>query len=134
MSGKEDLKVLMVDDLLLARHLLRMSLNKLGIVNIVEANNGLKALEMLEECHAAGTPVNLILCDINMPEMNGLQFLQTVRSDERFKNTPFVVVSVSSDSDSAQAALEAGATEHFIKPLNAPVIEKKLAAILKTIA
>ncbi len=133
MSYKKDLKVLMVDDFMLARHLLRTSLTKLGIVNIVEANNGVKALEVLTECHNADTPVALILCDMNMPEMNGLEFLQTVRSDERFKNIPFVVVSVSSDSAAVQSALQAGATEYFIKPLNAPVIEKKLAAILNNL-
>jgi two-component system, chemotaxis family, chemotaxis protein CheY len=114
-------RALVVDDSRAIRSMLRRLLQGLGF-EVAEAGNGAEALENLE----TGGRFDLALVDWNMPVMDGLEFVKTMRSDRRFADV--VVLMVSSESDPAKVAraLMRGADDYVIKPLTAEVLVQKL--------
>jgi two-component system chemotaxis response regulator CheY len=97
------------------------TLRELGF-EVTEAANGQEALE----CLAREPEVNLVLCDWNMPVMNGLEFLQAVRADSKYAATQVVMVTTETETDQMVRALEAGANEYVMKPFTREVLEEKL--------
>ncbi len=104
-------RVLVVDDLLTMRRLIAAILRELGITQIAEASNGPKALEYL-----AHHPVDLLICDWNMPGMTGLEVLQAVRADPRFKDLPVLMVTAEGSVEQVRDAIAAGVTSYVVKP------------------
>jgi two-component system chemotaxis response regulator CheY len=115
-------RALVVDDSRAIRAMLRRLLTGLGF-EVAEGGNGAEGLTQL---YAAAEPVDLVLCDWNMPVMDGLTFLKTMRAERRFADV--VVLMVSSESDPAKVAraLMRGADDYVIKPLTADVLLAKL--------
>ena len=124
--GFEYAKVLLVDDSRLIRMGLRRSLESIGLKNIVEANHGREAIEML-----AREPYGLRLLDMEMPEMNGMEVLQVMRDTPFHAWPPVIVISGgagNSTIDDAVKCIELGAEDYLPKPFN-PVL---LRARVKT--
>lgn len=99
--------ILLVEDDEVDVEAVRRMLRKNNILNTVyEARDGVEALEMLTERHAGATPLQpcVMLVDINMPRMNGLQLLEAVRGDERLRdNIVFILTTSSREEDRAKA-------------------------------
>jgi two-component system chemotaxis response regulator CheY len=130
----KDLTVLVIDDFALARHYARQALTELGINNILEAKSGKEGLDMLTHYQQKGKSVQLIISDLNMPDMSGLELLQALRSDKKhFENIPFVLMTVEGDETVIAQAMKLGALDYFVKPSSIPIIAKKLAQILKNL-
>jgi len=111
-AGK--LRVLVVDDAALVRMYYREALEGAGY-EVAEALNGLEALEKLTE-----RPADLLIVDINMPQMDGLSFLKVLRRQPlETASTPAVVVSTEAKPQDVEAALEAGANFYLVKPVQA---------------
>src|SRR5574343_1859415 len=121
--GFERAKVLLVDDSRLIRMGLRRSLESIGLQNIVEANHGREAIEMLVR-----EPYDLMLLDMEMPEMNGMQVLQVLRDSPHHPWPPVIVISGGAGIDDAVNCIELGAEDYLPKPFN-PVL---LRARVKT--
>lgn len=121
--GYEHAKVLLVDDSQLIRMGLRRSLEAIGLHNIVEANHGREAIEMLVR-----EPYDLMLLDMEMPEMNGMQVLQVLRESPYHAWPPVIVISGGTALDDAVKCIELGAEDYLPKPFN-PVL---LRARVKT--
>lgn len=121
--GFEQAKVLLVDDSRLIRMGLRRSLESIGLQNIVEANHGREAIEMLVR-----EPYDLMLLDMEMPEMNGMQVLQVLRDSPHHPWPPVIVISGGTGIDDAVNCIELGAEDYLPKPFN-PVL---LRARVKT--
>ncbi len=103
--------ILVVDDSTTMRQTLTLSLQRAGY-SVLQARDGLNALETLQQ-----TPeINLILCDIEMPNMNGFEFLDQRRQDSRMVNIPVVMLSSRSNSKHQRLAMTLGATAYFTKP------------------
>jgi len=100
------------------------TLREMGF-DITEAGNGQEALERLE----CDPELSLILCDWNMPVMNGLDFLVRVRADSRFSGTVVVMVTTETEVGQMVRALEAGANEYVMKPFTREIIEEKLRLV-----
>jgi two-component system chemotaxis response regulator CheY len=119
------LDILIVDDSAGVRKILQRVIRKaevpLGVVH--EAGDGCEALEVLKT-----KTVGLILSDINMPNMNGLELLSRLKSDEAFRNVPVVMVSTESNQAKVLEAVQLGAAGYVRKPFNAEQIKEKLAA------
>jgi len=77
----------------------------------VEAASGLEAIERL-----AVAPINLMVLDLNMPDMHGLEVLGFVRANQKFHNIPIIVLTTRDDAASRDAAAQAGATRYLTKP------------------
>ena len=118
------MQALIVDDSRVLRRILGAYLQQLGF-EVSEAGNGREALDQL---HTSDCP-NVVLVDWNMPEMNGLEFIQSVRSEERFRNLPLMMVTTELEMDHVAAALDMGANEYVMKPFTKESLADKLQLI-----
>lgn len=115
--------VLVVDDFLTMRRIVRNQLEEIGFRDIEDAEDGESALRKLRS-----KEFHLIISDWNMQPMTGLEFLKEVRADRRYKNLPFIMVTAESKVENVKAAREAGVTNYIIKPFTAELLRKKIAA------
>jgi len=125
-----NLRVLCVDDHETVRMLFLKSLTDLGVENIVEAENGKTALEKIQAAHRDQQPFDIVFCDWNMPIMNGLELLQTLRNDPNFISIPFVMVTVNSDESEVVDAMRAGVSEYIVKPFDTKSIDRTIRRLL----
>jgi two-component system, chemotaxis family, chemotaxis protein CheY len=110
-------KILIVDDSATIRKMVRASLRGLESVEFVEAGNGLEAIEQL----ALG-PVALIVLDLNMPDLHGVDVLKFVRGHQACRDVPVVVLTTRGDEASRETVLAAGATQYLTKPFAPEVL------------
>ena len=110
-------KVLIVDDSATIRKMVRASLRGLEEVDFVEAGNGLEAIEQI-----ALDPVALIILDLNMPDMHGVDVLKFLRRHQGYRDVPVVVLTTRGDDSSRETALAAGATQYLTKPFTPDVL------------
>ncbi len=108
----EHLKILAVDDDIINLKLLKSMLRKSDAIDeIVEASNGADALAILKERH----DIDIVLLDIIMPIMGGIEMLKVLRADESFKAIPVIVLTT--DETKKSEALESGANDFLMKPI-----------------
>ena len=124
-SRAKDYSVLVVDDSPTMRRMVMTSLKKLGGVNFTEAGSGLEAIERL-----ALLPVNLMILDLNMPEMHGIEVLQFVRSHRKYRDLPIVVLTTRGDDSSRSEAMASGATDYLTKPFEASELLAHVSKLL----
>jgi two-component system chemotaxis response regulator CheY len=91
--------------------MVRAALGPLTGATFVEAGSGLRAIEML-----GMEPVQMVLLDLNMPDMHGLDVIRFLRSHDRYRDLPVIVLTTRGDESSRQAAMEAGASHYLTKP------------------
>lgn len=125
----KDLSVLIIDDEVFMQKLLQRVLNDMGVKNINKANNGAKGLELLGKL---SSPPDVILCDLNMPEMNGLMFTSKLRghSKPELKDIPVLVVTGHSDAKIVDAAVKIGINGYVVKPVSVDTLTKRLTHAL----
>jgi two-component system chemotaxis response regulator CheY len=121
----KDLTVLIVDDFVTMRRIVRKILRDLDFQNIIEAEDGLAALEILKT-----TKVDLIVSDWNMPRMTGLDLLREVRSTDNIKDTPFLMVTAEAQKENIVEAVKARVSNYIVKPFTAATLEEKLSKIV----
>lgn len=115
---------LVVDDSRAIRRILSRMLEELGW-EVHEAEHGRQALEIL----AATERMDVALVDWNMPEMNGLEFVKSVRASQRWNALPLMMVTSETEFDNMEAALSAGANEYAMKPFDQTIIRDKLSIL-----
>lgn len=124
---KANMKIMIVDDCPTTRKLLGLYLRGRGY-DLIFAENGLDALEKL-----ASERISLILSDLNMPYMDGIELLKTIRSDPTLSHIPFLMVTTEADEEEKRRALDSGADGYLVKPVTAEVILQNIKSILKDI-
>ena len=122
---RNDVRILLVDDLTSMRKVVRKLLGSLGFTNVREARDASEAVQMLSL-----SEFDLIISDWNMPTMSGHQLLEFVRSGARHEGVPFVMLTVQSDKESVLAAKESGVSDYLVKPFTADELESKLQRLL----
>lgn len=107
------LNILIVDDSSLTRKAIRRIIDMLSldVEQVLEAENGLEALEVL-----AKTNIDLVLADLNMPEMNGIEMIYHMRGNEATKDIPVVLVTTESSTTRIEGLLANGAKAYLHKP------------------
>jgi two-component system chemotaxis response regulator CheY len=118
------MRFLIVDDSSTMRRIIINTLAKLGYQTFLEAGNGREALEKL----AAG-PVDLIITDWNMPEMDGLDFVRSLRSTTYGKNVPVLMVTTNAANADVAEAIKAGVNNYVVKPFTADTLKEKILAV-----
>ena len=116
------MKLLLVDDSSTMRRIQKTQLSSLGIVDIVEAGNGVQALEVLH----GNLGFDIVLLDWNMPEMNGLELLKNIRANDAWKGIKVIMCTSESDKGRVMEALAAGANNYIVKPFTPETIKEKL--------
>jgi two-component system chemotaxis response regulator CheY len=117
------MRALVVDDSRAARAILKKLLRENGYEEIIEAENGLEGLVRLKR---ADDIPDLVLVDWNMPEMDGLEFIKRVRSEDTYSGTLVMMVSSETDTAKVTQALDAGANEYLMKPFESDGLGEKL--------
>jgi two-component system chemotaxis response regulator CheY len=118
------MRALVIDDSRTVRVIIGNILREAGI-ELIEAGNGREALAQLER----GAPVELMLVDWNMPEMNGLDFIREVRSQPAHQAARILMVTSESQGEQVIKALNAGANEYLMKPFKKEVLLAKLSLL-----
>lgn len=119
------LKILIVDDQYSVRQVTRMALEEIGVRHIYESENGKKAFET-----ATIQPLDLIISDFNMPEMDGLGLLQAVRGNPAVRRVPFILLTGRGDRELVVKAAQAGVNNYLIKPFTSAVLRQKIEQVI----
>jgi two-component system chemotaxis response regulator CheY len=119
------LKVLIVDDQNSVRQMTRMTLEQIGIRHIHEAENGVAAMQT-----ASLQPLDLIISDYNMPEMDGLSLLRAVRGHPVVRKLPFILLTGRGDRELVVKAAQAGVNNYLVKPFTAQVLREKIEQVM----
>jgi two-component system chemotaxis response regulator CheY len=125
MSVDTAMQVLVVDDYKTMIRIIRNLLKQLGFNNVDDAADGSAALEMMRS-----RKYGLVISDWNMEPMTGYELLKEVRSDEKLKATPFIMVTAESKTENVIAAKKAGVNNYIVKPFNAATLKGKLVTVL----
>lgn len=124
-SIRKGLKILVVDDHAPMRKLVRSLLLDLGFQNISEAAGAVDAVTMLK----SGQSFDLIISDWNMPTMTGLELLAFMRSDDRTKEIPFLMITAEGERENIIKAAKAGISQYILKPFTVEALQQKLEKI-----
>jgi len=123
-------KVLVVDDMLTMRKLVRRCLKDLGFTDVTEADDGETAWPLLESgASGSSTPFQLVVSDWNMPKVTGLALLKRVRGHEAMKNLPFLFVTAEGEKQQIVEAIQSGVSNYIIKPFTPATMKEKLVAV-----
>lgn len=126
-SLNADTPVLVIEDSLVDRDINMTLLKELGFNNVIGAKEGQEALVTMSKLQQNAEPVGLVLCDWNMPNMSGIDFLKIVRSDKNFWATPVFLVTSNHDRAHIITALKAGVSGYVVKPVAFDSIKRKLS-------
>jgi two-component system, chemotaxis family, chemotaxis protein CheY len=122
-----EIRALIVDDSSVMRKIVERSLRQAGLESLIvlEAGSGVEGLELLK-----AKQVDLILSDINMPAMDGLEFLRQQRSQQLATGVPVVMITTESSEEHVRQAIEAGAMGYIRKPFTADQVKQKVVSLL----
>jgi two-component system chemotaxis response regulator CheY len=104
-------RILVVEDSPMTRSLIVSSLEEIGDFTVIEAANGFQALRKLPEVNP-----DLVITDINMPDINGLEVVRFVKQNENFKHIPVIIVTTEGRDVDKERGLKLGADRYLIKP------------------
>jgi two-component system, chemotaxis family, chemotaxis protein CheY len=123
----DKIRALIVDDSSVMRKIVERSLRQAGIEleKVLEASNGSEALAVLHE-----NAVDLILCDINMPVMDGLEFVRATAAEPKAKGVPIVMITTEGSESHVVQALTAGARGYIRKPFTPDQVKEHVLPVL----
>lgn len=119
-------RFLVVDDFSTMRRIVRNLLKELGYTNVDEAEDGAVALQKLNSA-----PFDFVVTDWNMPNMDGLTLLQTIRQTPHLKHLPVLMVTAEAKKENIIAAAQAGASGYIVKPFTAATLSEKMTKIFE---
>ncbi len=119
-----NIRVLIVDDFSTMRRIVRNVLRQLGFNNVVEADDGTTAWEVLQR-----EKIEFIVSDWNMPQMTGIELLRKVRADEKLCDTPFLMVTAEAQQENILEAVQAKVSNYIVKPFTADTLKQKIDKI-----
>ncbi|MCK0511024.1 chemotaxis response regulator CheY [Aromatoleum buckelii] len=122
------MKFLVVDDFSTMRRIVRNLLKELGFTNVDEAEDGAVALQKLNS-----SSFDFVVTDWNMPNMDGLTLLQTIRQTPHLRHLPVLMVTAEAKKENIIAAAQAGASGYIVKPFTAATMAEKLEKIFEKI-
>jgi two-component system chemotaxis response regulator CheY len=123
-----DLKILAVDDSPTMRRIIINTLKRAGFQDVVEASDGKDALAKLKT-----DKFNFVITDWNMPEMDGLTFVSTLRADPDFQSLPVLMVTTRSVKEDIIEAMKAGVNNYIVKPFTPETLAEKINKVLESV-
>lgn len=124
MAYDPNMRVLIVDDFATMRRIVRNILRQIGLNNVVEADDGTTAWDILNR-----EKINFIVSDWNMPNMTGIELLRKVRSSEQFADIPFLMVTAEAQQENIIEAVQAKVSNYIVKPFTAETMKQKIDKI-----
>lgn len=124
-KDKSKFAILIVDDKVNMRRTIRNMLRIMGLTNLREAEDGDVALRKIKS-----EKLDFVICDWNMPRMNGVEVLRAVREDDRYKDLPFLMITAEVEEGTVAESIEAEVDGYILKPFVPKTLEDKMASIL----
>ena len=124
MPAVSALSVLIVDDQLTIRSLVRNGLQQIGVTNTREAGDGEEAVAAL-----VARPAHLVITDFNMPKLDGLGLLRAIRSYEPIRNTAVIMLTGRADPELVQRAAQYGVNNYLVKPFTVATLREKIEEV-----
>ncbi|MEN7530822.1 MULTISPECIES: chemotaxis response regulator CheY [unclassified Cupriavidus] len=125
----KNIKILVVDDFPTMRRIIRNLLKELGFNNVEEAEDGAAGLEKAKD-----GSFQFVVSDWNMPNMDGLTMLQSIRATPGIEKTPVLMVTAEAKKENIIAAAQAGANGYVVKPFTAATLDEKITKIFEKLA
>lgn len=119
-----NMRVLIVDDFSTMRRIVRNILRQIGLNNVVEADDGTTAWDILNR-----EKIDFVVSDWNMPKMTGIELLRKVRSSEEFAELPFLMVTAEAQQENIIEAVQAKVSNYIVKPFTADTLQQKIDKI-----
>ena len=126
MATADELRFLVVDDFSTMRRIVCNLLKESGFTEMEEAEDGKSALAKLRK-----GKFDFVVCDINMPNVNGLEFLAAAKKDAALKHIPILMVTAEARKEDILLAAQLGAAGYVVKPFTKAILEDKVIYILK---
>jgi two-component system, chemotaxis family, chemotaxis protein CheY len=122
-----EVRILIVDDSSVMRKIVERALRQAGLDSLVvyEANNGAEGLDVLR-----AKQVDMILSDINMPAMDGLEFLRQIQSQNLASGIPVLMITTESSEEHVKQAIQCGARGYIRKPFTAEQVKERVLPLL----
>ncbi len=122
------INILIVDDSITIRRIIKNALKTVGFPDTIEASNGKEALQKLTTDN-----IDFVITDWNMPEMNGLDFIKEVRANPVYSNIPILMITTRGTEHDVIEALQAKVNSYIVKPFTPQELKEKIEGILKTV-
>ena len=119
-----NMRVLVVDDFSTMRRIIKNILRQLGFTNIVEADDGTSAWDVLNK-----DKIDFVISDWNMPQMTGIDLLRKVRASEEFSDMPFLMVTAEAQQENIIEAVTAKVSNYIVKPFTPETLKQKIDKI-----
>lgn len=119
-----EMKILVVDDFITMRRIIKGSLKKIGFNNFIEAEDGDKALKELKR-----EKIDIVISDWNMPNMTGIELLRIMRKDKDLKHIPFIMITAEGQRENVIKAVHEGVSNYVIKPFTPEILAEKMKKI-----
>ena len=117
--------ILLVEDSATTRSLIRAVIEEIGDFDVVEAPTGFDALKLLP-----AQDFDLVLTDINMPDINGLELINFIKGNPRYNHIPLIIVTTERSEEDKKRGMALGATAYVTKPFKAPELQGNIRKIL----
>lgn len=131
-TPEDELRALIIDDSAVMRKVIERALRQAGLdlSEVLQASNGEEALQALRNESSASSPLALIVSDINMPVMDGLQFLEARRSENLAPGVPAIMITTEGSEPFVLRAIAAGAQGYICKPFTADQVKARVLPLL----
>jgi two-component system chemotaxis response regulator CheY len=121
-----DMKILVADDMEAVRTSVCALLQHFGFTDIVEARDGCQAFDIIKS-----NKIDLLITDLDMPNMDGIELVRAIRSDDSLKALPVLFLTADAEKNSIAEAAQAGVDDYLLKPFTMKVLEQKIRKIFK---
>lgn len=129
------MRALIIDDSSVMRKVIERALRQSGLdlTEVIDASNGEEALEILRKDAASAQKIGLIISDINMPVMDGLQFLEARRDQQLAAGVPVVMITTEGSEPFVLRAIAAGAQGYICKPFTAEQVKARVVPLIEAV-
>lgn len=121
---KLDIQVLVVENLFTMRGIIKNTLRQLGYSNIIEANDGKTALDLLKR-----KKIGLVISEFETPQISGLELMEAMKSDDELESIPFLMINGEAKKEHIMNAAKGGVSGYIVKPFTAETFKEKLDKI-----
>ena len=125
----KETKILIVDDMMTMRKLVRKTLTDNGYANITEADDGDHAWPEIEKALMIGQPFQLVISDWNMPRLSGIELLKKMRIKDETRPVPMILLTAEAEKHQVLEAVKAGVSAYITKPFTPATLIEKLGAV-----
>lgn len=126
MPADTSMRILVVDDFSTMRKIVKNILRQLGFTNIVEADDGTTAWDVLNKDN-----IDFVVSDWNMPQMSGIELLRKVRDSEEYADIPFLMVTAEAQQENIIEAVQAKVSNYIVKPFTPETLSQKIEKIFQ---